>query len=370
LRGRFVRLDLPGDNSQFPRHPDDKHWKTINLAELQVFHGDQNIALRRKARQSSTQYAAENAVDGNTVGNDGGNPYAHTKMEHDPWWEVDLGSEQPIDRIVIWNRSDGNLYARMNHFRIRVLDRSRKVLFEQVVARAPSPRAEIVPQALLAETKSGASGEKQPLLVRLPRSSGKEALPRYRVSVAPHLADLGPDEERLALLKLSDPWLKLSTAYALLGRKDRASEFLGKALEGDPQLVQLEAGQLAQMGLGLLQEKKWAEAEPLLRQSLAIREKKEADAWTTFNTKSMLGGALLGQKKYAEAEPLLLAGYEGMKQREKLIPPQAATRLPEALDRLLDLYTSTSRPDQVKKWRAERTKYPAAPPRSPKKEGP
>ena len=86
---------------------------------------------------------------------------------------------------------------------------------------------------------------------------------------------------------------------------------------------------LAQIGLGLLQQKKWTEAEPLLRESLAIREKTQPDVWTTFNTKSLLGGALLGQKKYAEAEPLLLAGYEGMKQREKTIPPQAGTASPK-----------------------------------------
>ena len=53
-----------------------------------------------------------------------------------------------------------------------------------------------------------------------------------------------------------------------------------------------------------------------------IREKFQPDVWTTFNTKSLLGGAQLGQKKYADAEPLLLAGYDGMKQREKTIPPQ------------------------------------------------
>lgn len=68
---------------------------------------------------------------------------------------------------------------------------------------------------------------------------------------------------------------------------------------------------------------------------------------------------MLGQKKYAEAEPLLRKGYEGMKQREKMIPPQAAARIPEALDRLIDFYTATNKPDQVKKWQAERAKYPA-----------
>ena len=67
----------------------------------------------------------------------------------------------------------------------------------------------------------------------------------------------------------------------------------------------------------LLQSKAFTEAESLLRKCLVIREKTQPDLWTTFNTQSLLGGALLGQKKYAEAEPLLLAGYAGMKRRQK-----------------------------------------------------
>ena len=91
---------------------------------------------------------------------------------------------------------------------------------------------------------------------------------------------------------------------------------------------------------------------------MTIREKLQPDAWTTFNTQSLLGGALLGQKKYADAEPLLLKGYEGMKQREKLIPPQGNTRIPDALDRLIELSTATNKPDDAKKWQSERAKYP------------
>ncbi len=41
-----------------------------------------------------------------------------------------------------------------------------------------------------------------------------------------------------------------------------------------------EAGTLAQMGLGLLQQQRWAEAEMLICQSLAIREKMQPGAWT------------------------------------------------------------------------------------------
>ena len=106
----------------------------------------------------------------------------------------------------------------------------------------------------------------------------------------------------------------------------------------------------------LLRLEKFADAEALLRETLDIREKTQPDAWGTFNTMSQLGGALLGQKKYAEAEPLLLRGYEGLSRRKSAIPPEARDRLPEAIDRLVELYEATGRPDDAKKWKAERSR--------------
>jgi hypothetical protein len=72
-----------------------------------------------------------------------------------------------------------------------------------------------------------------------------------------------------------------------------------------------------------------------------------------FNAKSMLGAALFGQKKYAEAEPLLLAGYAGMKERENTIPPIGKDRLPEAAERLVQLYDAMGKKDEAAKWRRE-----------------
>jgi hypothetical protein len=117
---------------------------------------------------------------------------------------------------------------------------------------------------------------------------------------------------------------------------------------------------MANLGRALLQQKKWADAEPVLRDLLAFRQKRIPDGWLTFNTQSTLGAALLGQKKYAEAEPLLLRGYEGMKAREKSIPKRdgGELRIPEALDRLVALYTAVNRPGEAEKWQAERAKYP------------
>src|SRR5262249_1544121 len=93
-------------------------------------------------------------------------------------------------------------------------------------------------------------------------------------------------------------------------------------------------------------------------EALALRERLSPAGWATFETQSVLGEALFGQKQFADAEPLLLKGYEGMKAREKTIPSQAGSRIPEALDRLIDLYTALDKPDEVKQYWTERKKYP------------
>jgi tetratricopeptide (TPR) repeat protein len=120
------------------------------------------------------------------------------------------------------------------------------------------------------------------------------------------------------------------------------------------------AGLLAKVGRALLDARQFPHAQKLLHECLAIREKQEPELWTTFTTRSMLGEALLGQMKYAEAESLLLKGYEGLKQREKTIPPQGSRHIPEALDRLIELSRAMNKPDEEKKWRGERAKYPEA----------
>jgi tetratricopeptide (TPR) repeat protein len=113
------------------------------------------------------------------------------------------------------------------------------------------------------------------------------------------------------------------------------------------------AGPLASLGRNLLLQHKAADAEPILRQCLAIRQKKQPDVWSTFNTQAMLGEALLGQKKYADAEPLLRQGYQGMKQRQDKIPPQSKSRLRMALECLVQLSEATGNKDEAAKWRKE-----------------
>ncbi len=82
----------------------------------------------------------------------------------------------------------------------------------------------------------------------------------------------------------------------------------------------LLAGDLATLGRNLLNQGRWSQAEPLLREALAIREKAMPDDWGRYDAMSLLGGAVLGQARYAEAEPLVVAGYQGTKAREPRIP--------------------------------------------------
>ena len=147
-------------------------------------------------------------------------------------------------------------------------------------------------------------------------------------------------------------------AYTKASRPAEAAkllqEFLADARKTLPKDSPQLAGVLAQIGLMLVQIQAHADAEPLQGECLTIRAKTEPEQWTTFNTQSLLGGALLGQKKNADAEPLLLAGYEGMKQREKTIPPQGQVRITEAIERLVQLYEATGKKDEAAKWRKAR----------------
>src|SRR5262249_31154385 len=111
------------------------------------------------------------------------------------------------------------------------------------------------------------------------------------------------------------------------------------------------AANMTVLGLSLLKQHKWSEAEPILRECLTLLEKTLPDAAGKFIARSQLGGSLLGQGRYAEAEPLIVSGYEGLKAREAAIPRAAKPRLSEAADRVVRLYEQWGRPDDATAWR-------------------
>ncbi|MGB0386237.1 MAG: PA14 domain-containing protein [Ardenticatenaceae bacterium] len=67
-----------------------------------------NLSVGATASQSSTDSGAvaSRAIDLNKNGDWRINSLASTNWEANPWWEVDLGSVQQIDQIVLWNRTD------------------------------------------------------------------------------------------------------------------------------------------------------------------------------------------------------------------------------------------------------------------------
>jgi putative heme-binding domain-containing protein len=118
--GRFVRIELPGR-------------RTLTLAEVEIDSDGRNVAPRGKATQKNTAYAgaASRAIDGNKNGDysDGGQTHTRENTPN-PWWEIDLGAELPIDSITIWNRTDDDFYKRLDHYAIKVLNNRRDVVFE------------------------------------------------------------------------------------------------------------------------------------------------------------------------------------------------------------------------------------------------
>ncbi len=151
-RARFVRLEIPGKE------------RILSLAEVEVFSGGRNVALQGKASQSSTSNdaPASLAIDGKTDGNFyTGHSVTHTATEENPWWELDLGSEQPVDEIVIWNRTDGGVGTRLANFNLIAINSDHKLVWQTKVKSPPSPNAKFNLHADQAVVLQNASADYQ-----------------------------------------------------------------------------------------------------------------------------------------------------------------------------------------------------------------
>jgi mono/diheme cytochrome c family protein len=128
-RARFVRIELPGPH------------RVLSLAEVEVYEGSTNLALSGAATQSSTADGAGpyRAIDGRTTGDFDDGSTTMTLAEDNPWWELDLGAEHPLETLVLWNRTDGGLGTRLTGFKVRALDADRDPVWERQVDAAPSP---------------------------------------------------------------------------------------------------------------------------------------------------------------------------------------------------------------------------------------
>jgi serine/threonine protein kinase len=147
----------------------------------------------------------------------------------------------------------------------------------------------------------------------------------------------------------------LFDTYVRSGQTENAIKMLDRNISRLRQSVPAGSRRLAFVlgahALKLMNLKAWGRAEALLQECLTILEKENAEPWIIYDTKSLLGETLLEQKRPAEAEPLLLEGYHGMKSRQADIPEKSKVCLQRATTRLVRLYKTLHRPEEVETWR-------------------
>jgi putative heme-binding domain-containing protein len=130
---KFVRIELPGEQ------------RILTLAEVQVYANAKNIAPSGTASQINVEHggSASKAIDGGTSGSYSSGVSTHTNTCTDPWWELELDESAVVYNVKIYNRTEGDLGQRLNGFRLKLLDESRNVIFEQADNPAPEESVSI-----------------------------------------------------------------------------------------------------------------------------------------------------------------------------------------------------------------------------------
>ncbi len=118
---------------------------------------------------------------------------------------------------------------------------------------------------------------------------------------------------------------------------------------------------LADLGLNLVQQKKYDQAEPPLRECVQICEQRHPSHWIRFQATSLLGAVLAGQKKFADAEPLLISGYEGLRSHRSVDHADGRPLITDALERVVQFYDARGKSDKAEEWRHKLREAKTAP---------
>lgn len=156
---------------------------------------------------------------------------------------------------------------------------------------------------------------------------------------------------------------ELRASYARAGDKEKVMMLINEELQKlrgsvsspDPEI----ASYLVELASDLMMIGNHADAVPLLREALSIRQKNAPGSWVVFNTQSMLGESIAesasdsqGKESLIEAGSLLKAGYEGLCAVETTIPALVReTRLVESLTRLVRYSQISGDSDAETQWR-------------------
>jgi tetratricopeptide (TPR) repeat protein len=187
------------------------------------------------------------------------------------------------------------------------------------------------------------------------RDSGQldRAIPLHEETLKRFQATLGDHDPRTQTVQRG-----LARAYEKAGRDVDAEPLYHQMRfstgQATPRDDRPYADSLAWLGQCLIHQKKFAEAVPILRECLEIKEKTQPGNWTTANARSLLGEALAGQRKFDEAKPLLEDAQKALAdRREKIKPIDRSSTLHEAIDRLVRLYEAWGKPAEAEEWRAK-----------------
>jgi hypothetical protein len=210
IEARYVRIELPGKD------------RILSLAEVEVFRDEDNLARGKTATQSSTAFDGppELAVDGNRDGQFAeARSTTHTQTEDAPWWEVDLGQPQAIDKVVIWNRTDSNEIARrLNGARLVLLDADRRPRWVRPIPKAalkegsyPVPAASDRLSAADREALVDVLAESNPQLVKARAAVRqiRKQLDGVTPITTPVMRELPPEKHRITRIQIRGNFLDL-----------------------------------------------------------------------------------------------------------------------------------------------------------------
>jgi len=137
VTARRLRLELVSARYDF-----------LALAEIQIFSGIENVAVRGQAKQISTApngQEARLAIDGRTNGDakQGKSVSVTGGGESPQWWEVEFDTDRPVDRIVIWKRTDKGSGSSINELKLSLLNQSGAAVWQTTHKKVFANREEI-----------------------------------------------------------------------------------------------------------------------------------------------------------------------------------------------------------------------------------
>jgi tetratricopeptide (TPR) repeat protein len=186
-----------------------------------------------------------------------------------------------------------------------------------------------------------------------------EAIPLYKQVFETQTTQFGQDDPDTL-----QTMFNLAFAYYRTGRHDQADLLSRDLLDRRKIRNGPQSGPvfnaLSLLGMNLVAQKKYTDAEQAIRECLFLAEKNKEPEMHRFRIMNMLGLALAGQGKHAAAEKLLLDGYEGLSRFESSIPAPWKWFLVVAASNVAQFYELTGELEKARLWR-EKVKGTAQP---------